>query len=149
MRFYNTAIPRLDFDAPVVLTLNPGKMTDKDFHRVKKVPPNLMFVRFRTNTWNIELLIRAREYYMAVPFCLTFMAYYQEADSIPADHRDNYEFRKRILNSYWCIKSLAKETVMRLFRDDPLAWADHDKGCRYCGMCLREYFATMERLRGK
>jgi len=55
MKFYNTAIPKnLEiFDAPVVLTVNPAKMTDARAYFLDPIPKTLMFVRVRTNTWNL------------------------------------------------------------------------------------------------
>ena len=63
------------FDAPVVVTVNPSKMTDKSFHKLDPIPRNLMFVRFRINTWNTGLAARAIDYYTAlkVPVILTLM----------------------------------------------------------------------------
>jgi hypothetical protein len=156
MRFYNTAIPKLDFDAPVVLTINPGEMTNRDFHRVDPPPKNLMFVRFRANTWNAMLALTAYRYYSdqvpAVPFVMTFMAYHDRG-TIPFAQRESYEWRTRTLNDYWCPKADAVAWVMRHFvrqpaekplRPAPLLCAGQ---CRWCGVCLREYFATMERMR--
>ena len=59
--FFNTAIPKNleNFPGPVVLTINPGDMTDKDFYKLDTIPLNLMFIRFRTNTWNLDLLKQA------------------------------------------------------------------------------------------
>lgn len=55
-KFYNTSIPtNLDhFDAPVVLTVNPGNLVDKSFWKLDTPPKNLMYVRVLTNTWNAE-----------------------------------------------------------------------------------------------
>lgn len=153
LRFFNTSQPRLDFPAPVVLTLNPGNMTDANYWKLREVPDNLMFVRFRANTWNRELLWEAVERYTVdgpgrnVPVVVTFMAYYTQ--DVPADHREHYEWRKRTLNSYWCITPAAREIVMGPFRGNP--WVYTCGGpiyteCRYCGNCLREYHGTMERL---
>ena len=54
--FFNTSIPNnlAGYGRPVVLTVNPGEMTDEDAHLVRPIPDNLMFVRFRTNTWNTK-----------------------------------------------------------------------------------------------
>jgi hypothetical protein len=178
-KFYNTAIPNLDFpivtcrtwsghdetvdyaQAPVVLTLNPGKMTDVDFHKVD-VPPNLMFVRFRTNLWNLDLCDRAVEYYthrdVPVPVVLTFMAYHKTPEAILKGYPDEvvmgYIFRKRTLNEYWAITTDAWRKSMARYEDNPLVYScgkiEGEKGksgCKYCGNCVREYHNTMERLR--
>jgi len=158
-KFFNTAIPENleTFDAPVVLTINPGSMTDTDFFRIHA--RNLMFVRFRTNTWNRELQHKAVQYYagLQIPTVLTFMAYFETADKIPPDHRDNYVFRKRTLNRYWAITTKAWRDIMRSFEDTPYEkWVyscgkiegeEGTSACRHCGNCLREYYATLERMR--
>lgn len=157
MKFYNTAIPKYldEFDAPVVLTINPAKLTDTGFHRVQEPPANLMMVRFRTNTWNLDLCDAAVEFYSdrEVPIILTFMAYFGTADTIPDGHRDNYAFRKRTLNSYNAITTEAWENVMARYKYNKWVSScgkiEGEKGvtaCRFCGNCLREYHATMERL---
>ena len=158
MKFYNTAIPRNfeKFDAPIVLTINPGKRTDESFYGFNdhQIPKNLMFVRFRTNTWNLELLDRAVEYYSfkEIPIVLTFMAYFTLF--VRPGHEKNYITRKRTLNSYWAITTEAWEKVMSKYKYNKWVYScgkiEGEKGtsgCRHCGNCLREYFATMERMR--
>lgn len=159
-KFYNTAICHDlgAFDAPVVLTLNPAKMTDKNFHRLEEIPPNLMFVRFRTNAWNLDLCDEAIAWYQVVrnvPVILTFMAYYGE-ESVPSVFRGNYVFRRRTLNSYWAITTAAWENIMARYKHNQWVYScgkiEGERGvtsCRHCGNCLREYFATMERMRKK
>lgn len=160
MKFYNTAIPKeLDkFDAPVVLTLNPGMMTDKDVYLLDPIPKNLMFVRVRINTWNLDLVKKVVEYYSTreVPVVLTFMAYFGTAAAIPEEHKADYIFRQRTLNSYWAIITDAWEKVMARYKYNKWVYScgkiEGEKGttaCRHCGNCLREYFATMERMRNK
>jgi hypothetical protein len=153
-RFYNTAIPRYleKFDGPVVLTINPAKLTDTGFHKLEEIPPNLMFVRIRVNTWNLDNVVKpAVEYYAEreVPIVLTFMAYYTE--SIPEGHKSFYTFRKRTLNSYWVI---TKDGWYKICKD--FVWNKwvHECGkdinthaCRFCGNCHREYFVALERMR--
>jgi len=156
MIFYNTSIPDLDFGAPIVLTINPGDMTDKDFYMLDDhhLPKNLMFVRFRANMWNLTLLDRAVEFYSSreVPIVLTFMAYFNE--EIPPKYKDDYIFRKRTLNSYWAITTDAWEKAMNGYKYNKWVYScgkiEGEKGvsgCRFCGNCIREYFATMERMR--
>ena len=155
--FYNTAIPQRleEFDAPVVLTVNPGKKTESGAYLLKDPPKNLMFVRFRTNTFNLRLADFVIKHYSAreVPIVLTFMAYFNMPVWFRADQPD-YVFRKRTLNSYWAITTEAWEQVMKRYRLN--CWV-HSCGkiegesgttaCRHCGNCLREYFATRERMR--
>jgi len=152
LRFFNTSWPSGlgEYSAPVVLTVNPGEMTDKDFHKIELPPKNLMFVRVRVNTWNFGLGSSVVAYYARdrkVPVVLTFMAYYDEG--IPAGHRRYYEFRKRTLNSYWCIKEDKWRKIIK-FLDGPLVYScsgPGPSGCKHCGNCLREFYATRERMR--
>lgn len=151
-RFYNTSIAGglARFDAPVVLTINPAQATDQSFVCLKSIPNNLMFVRIRTNTWNLELVDQAVEYYSSrgVPVVLTFMAYY--GIPIPAEHQENYSFRQRTLNSYWVITPKAWDEVMSRYQDNCLVFScgkDAETfACKDCGNCLREYHATAKRL---
>lgn len=159
MKFYNTSIPHEigGFDAPVVLTVNPAKRTDGVPILLEKIPKNLMFVRVRTNTWNIhEAVYPAIEYYSEreIPIILTFMAYYKKIPSYARDFEKNYTFRKRTLNSYYAITTAAWRRVMEMFQDNIWVYScgkiEGEKGktaCRHCGNCLREYFATMEKMR--
>jgi hypothetical protein len=146
-KFYNTSMP-IDlegFKAPVVLTINPHKMTDVSFHKLKDIPKNLMFVRFRVNMWNLNLLEEAVSYYREhVPIVLTFMAYYTE--NIPEEYKDCYVWQKRILNSYNVLKPENASMVALHYRGLPVYTCG--KGCKDCGHCLREYYNTKERLRG-
>ncbi|KKK43168.1 hypothetical protein LCGC14_3168830 [marine sediment metagenome] len=157
MKFFNTSIPELDaFDDPVVLTINPSKMTDKSFHRIWA--KNLMFVRFRANLWNLDLAKIAVQYYAdrEVPIIMTFMAYFK--DAVRASHISWYVYKKRTLNSYWVITTSAWRKFMATWEGSPWEkWVytcgkiEGELGahaCRHCGNCLREYFATMERLIG-
>lgn len=151
-RFFNTAIPRLDFPGPVVLTVNPGKMTDTDYHQLAVIPGNLMFVRVRTNTWNLDLVEAAITHYTGVhkvPVVLTFMAYFNT--TLREAHANNYKWRKRTLNSYYAIKTEAWRSIMKRWEHNPLVYSCGREGiasgCARCGNCLREYFVTMERMR--
>ena len=155
LRFFNTAIPKDlgGFPGPVVLTLNPGKMTDKRFFKLKTIPKNLMFVRFRANMWNRELAGKAVAYYTErnVPVVMTFMAYFKL--SVPKGHQRYYVYRERTTNNYWAITSEAWFKFMYAFRFEPLVYScGHVEGelgdtkCKRCGNCLREFFATRERM---
>lgn len=143
-KFFNTAIPDLAFPAPVVLTINPGKLTDKDFYKIDP-PSNLMFVRFRTNAWNIKLAEEAILFYVSksIPVVLTWMAYHDE-DSIPEGERYLYEFRRRTTNTYFAISKIYWHGTMAYFqRNYPLVYSCgnelHGGGCKACGNCLREF----------
>ena len=107
-----------------------------------------MFVRIRTNTWNLNLVDKVVAHYSErkVPVVLTFMAYYGE--TIPEEHQHNYTFRKRTLNSYWVITQGAWDNIMARYSNSLVYACGKDAnthGCKYCGNCLREYFATMAR----
>ena len=151
MRFYNTAIPKdLEyFEMPVVLTINPKNKTDKSFYKLNPIPKNLMFVRFRTNTWNLDLCDEAADYYTTkeIPIVLTFMAYHNEED---VKKIEDYQYRKRTLNSYWAITTSAWMSVMDCYVGNKYVYSCGREGitsqCKFCGNCLREYFATMEKI---
>lgn len=154
-RFFNTSLPRFDFPGPVVLTINPGEMTDHEFYLINKVPSNLMFVRVRANAWNESpVIIPAVKWYSEreVPVVLTFMAYH-EKKSIPHQYRCCYIYRKRTLNSYYAISTMAWRTIMDHYWSDKWVYScgkiEGELGitaCRHCGNCLREYFVTMEQM---
>jgi len=162
LRFYNTCAnaPELfpGLPAPVVWTVNPGDMTDRAWYSLgllESAPPQLMFVRVRTNTWNIDGVVDpAIDYYTSrgVPVVLTFMAYHSRG-SIPPTHRCRYLHRKRTSNDYWAISTGAFHDIMWHYRHNVLVYScGHIEGergstaCRYCGNCLREYFAARERM---
>jgi hypothetical protein len=77
------------------------------------------------------------------------MAYY--TGDIPEGHQDNYTFRKRTLNSYWVITSQAWDDIMARFKDNkwvyPCGKDANTFACSRCGNCLREYFATLQKLK--
>jgi len=154
--FYNTAIAKLDFPGPVVLTVNPGALTDTSFLKVKP-EKNLMFVRFRTNLWNTPLCEDVVKYYTSkgVPVVLTFMAY-DDLNDIPEGARFNYPLQERTTNTYYAISHAAWELIMMHWKDNPLVyscgrygcvrWKGGQTGCEYCGNCLREYYRTKLRM---
>jgi hypothetical protein len=66
---------------------------------------------------------------------------------------EDYVYRKRTLNSYWAITTAAWMRVMDKYRLDKWVYSCGKvegelgvSGCRYCGNCLREYHATVERM---
>jgi hypothetical protein len=151
-KFYNTSTTDLDFPAPVVMTVNPGDMTDSDFHAIDDPPTNLMFVRARTNLWNISLVKDIVHYYATqrnVPVVLTFMRYYDPV-SIPVYFRDMYKYHKHILRSYFSIdRDIEWQVYLDLLGKQKvyLCGSYFSSSCKSCGNCLREYHATMYRLR--
>ena len=154
MYFFNTALSEdlEGFSAPVVMTVNPGNLTDKFPFRIDPIPDNLMFVRVRTNMWNLlEVVWPAVEYYTkrGVVVVLTFMAYYTERISKEFEHC--YEWKKRTLNSYWVLKQKYVDNIMGVAEKNPHVYSCGIKGryeCMFCGNCVREYFNAMDRLRG-
>lgn len=135
----------------MVLTVNPAGMTDIKARLIEICPANLMFVRVRVNAWNLELVDQVVAHYTpkGVPVVLTFLAYF--AEQIPSQHENDYGFRKRTLNSYWCPRGHFWERVSARYERNSLVYTcgkdSTTYACNRCGHCLREYFATMERLR--
>jgi len=147
-RFYNTSIPDFDFDtpsatqskdfpAPVVFTCNPK---DNTWIRPDSVG-NLMMVRFRVSTWNLEICDDAASFFTSrgVPFVLTFMRY---RDIENVEHPHCYERQKSILNVYYQIKSQFKAEMEARYADNPLVVTCGGKTgyCRDCGNCERFYW---------
>lgn len=155
-RFFNTSIPQLTFPAPVVLTVNPDQIGDHFFHRLGSRPNNLMFVRVRVNTWNLHLVHEVVEYYTAgwdswrVPIVFTFMRYYETP--VPKAHLAYYAHRQCTMNYYWAITTGAWEGIMDRYKYNRYVYSCGTEGemgttlCRHCGNCLREYYATLERM---
>lgn len=151
MKFYNTCSSEdlEKFPGPVVLTVNPGPRTDRGpATLLSTIPKNLMFVRVRVNMWNLRLVKEVVEHYSKreVPIVLTFMAYFDS--KIPKEH---YTFQKRTLNSYWVLTAKAWETIIKHYSLNN-KWVytcgknSNVHACKHCGNCLREYFATMEKV---
>jgi len=151
-KFFNTSMP-IDLEGfvdPVVLTVNPGKMTDRRAHLLDPVPRNLMFVRFRVNTWNLELADQVVAHYTSrgVPVVLTAMAYYRKKTR--KGHEGNYVFKKRTLNSYWVLTPEMGAEIAARYADNPLVFTCGstltDYPCKKCNKCERFYLETMARL---
>ncbi len=112
-----------------------------------------MFVRFRTDMWNLKMLDEAIEFYTKsdmehprVPVVLTFMAYYNE--SLSHGFEEYYEWKKRTLNSYWCLKQEEINKLVIKYLDNPLvAFCGRVHDCKTCGNCLKYYYAAKERMR--
>lgn len=150
-KFFNTSQPyRLeDYKWPVVLTANPGAMTDDDFWIVEPIPTNVMFVRARVNSWNLENVDRIVKFYndRGVPVVLTFMAYYETP--IPDDHKGFYEFKQRTLNSYWCLLKHKWYNIRDRYTYNDLVFtcgaAPNKHLCKDCRNCELFYWETKER----
>ncbi len=140
--FFNTSIPLFNFPGPVVLTANPDEehcYTSPP----KDIPDNLMAIRLRVSSTNLELIKRAIDAWKPVPIILTFMAYY---DYCPEPYvtniifeTKNYEFRTRHTNSYWCPKQSFIDSVMKMFPDVLVC----GQWCKDCGNCARLYWENI------
>jgi hypothetical protein len=122
-KFYNTSVPKFDFPGPVVFTCNGGPKSELKF--VDDVD-NLMFVRVRVNSWDMDIVDSAVAHYWdkhKVPVVLTFMRYYNQ-DLIPEWNKGDYEWRKSILNDYWCLKQEVIVSIMARYKG---------RGVRMCG----------------
>ena len=137
--FFNTRLPNLDFPGPVVLTVN-GDDTD-DIAHLLEAPPNLMCVRVRTNSWNLDLVKHVIAHYtkQGVPVRPTFMAYYRSCVREPK----NYIWKKRTLNSYWVLKPEVRARIEEELGVDGLmvhTCTTRDSHlCCDCGKCLEIY----------
>lgn len=156
LKFYNTINMDMlaQVHSPTVLTVNPGNMTDTAWQAVPKPITNiLMYVRIRTNTWNVSLVREAVRYYttLGVPCVLNFMAYWKNTVHIGCQH--TYQYRRRTLNKYWAIEFIPWRNIMDIFAKNPLVYScgregrGQPTGCKYCGNCLREFYNTKERMR--
>jgi len=154
-KFYNTISPDnlKGYNAPVVLTINPHPITDTSFMKIRHMPKNLMFVRFRVNTWNLDVAHKAIRYYTlkGVPVVLTFMAYF--STPIKQGHEFNYVHRVRTINGYQAITTNAWEEVMSPYKYNPYVYScgkiEGEIGttkCARCGNCVREYFVALKRM---
>lgn len=153
--FFNTASPYdlEGFGAPVVLTVNPTGITDTGHIHLEDIPDNLMFVRVRVNMWNLDDIVApVVKHYTgkSVPVVFTFMAYYSK--KIPSLYDNCYEWKKRTLNSYYVLKQQYIDNIMNLYKENPYVYSCGYKGkhgCTFCGNCIREYYNTKERMRGR
>jgi len=159
--FYNTSLPNFDFPGPVVWTAN------REEEKPVVIPPdlwtgipkNLMFVRLRTSSTNLEHVEKATKWFtqMSVPVVLTFMAYYSKEPEVPADiqaavNGPCYEWRVRHINSYWCPTPSFLRYVLKRFERYRLAsYCGSLEGsyCRLCRNCETYYLQTAKRLRGE
>lgn len=158
--FFNTSTPDRFKDKfgsryPVVVTVNPGNLTDKRFYKLP-ASPNTMFVRVRVNLWNRQLIRDACAYYTRskniTPVVLTFMRY-KDIKSIPPGYRSHYQEHKHILHRYYSLtlQEEWKETCWFAKRYKAVYFCGNPWSslCERCGNCLREYFACKERPRNE
>ena len=132
--FFNTSIPRFDFPGPVVFTANPKE--EVDWFRPKDTE-NIMFIRLRVSSTNLELIDQAVEAWHKVPIVLTFMSYYSYAPELI----DNYEWKVRHVNSYWCPTPRFIDSVMERYSNNVFVCG---KWCKDCGNCQSFYKEFMD-----
>lgn len=147
--FYNTSIPKFDFPGPVVFTCNGGK---KGELKLVDDVDNLMFVRVRVDSWDLEVVDRAVEHYLEkhrVPVVLTFMRYYN-GDLIPLWNQNDYEWRKSIINDYWCIKPEVILSIMTRYKGlgVRMCGTPAGSGCIDCRNCELLYYEKMVKRHG-
>jgi len=155
--FFNTSVPRLDFPGPVVLTANPKE--EQPARHPMETPPNLMFVRLRVSSTNLDYVDEAVVAWTSrgVPVVLTFMSYYDAEPKAPQYILDAvggpcYEWRVRHINSYWCPTKPFLRFVMGRYADHRLVsmCGSIDVGyCKACRNCETHYLQTMKRMAGE
>jgi len=162
-RFFNTSIPTFDFPAPVVLTGNPREeepVPTPIWAFRDGAPHNLMFVRLRVSSTNLDWVRDGIDWYTAhyqVPVVLTYMAYYDAEPQVPADVLQAaggpcYEWRVRHINSYWCPTPAFIRWVMDQYSDNRLvSYCGSLEGsyCRLCRNCETYYVQTIKRMKGE
>lgn len=167
--FFNTCVPNFDFpksphtlslfltkkpeisplfsypQAPVVYTCNGGP--DNEWTPGGDLPPNVMFVRVRVNTWDIldQDLMIAEYLERKVPVVLTFLNY-TDASFIPSKAWNDYEARVHVTNAYHRPKPSAMLAVMERYKGTGVRmcgtpWSSLCVDCRNCEFlywdCLR------------
>jgi hypothetical protein len=158
--FFNTSIPRFDFPGPVVLTANPKEEETPWMPAYEdQIPRNLMFVRLRVSSTNLQKVREAARWYAGgnVPVVLTFMSYYTHEPQVPeavaaAVGGPCYVWKTRILNSYWCPTEDFIRFVLSQFRSNRLvSYCGSLKGslCRNCRNCETYFVQTAKRLAGE
>lgn len=144
-KFFNTSIPELDFPDPVVFTANPKE--EEWFYSPKDIRSgsinNLMFIRLRVSSSNLELIDSAIEEWtqgeFKIPIVLTFMRYYDEE---PKNNNGQFEFKKHVLNSYWCPTKVFVKKVLKRYKNNELVTMCgtlKSPYCRDCGNCEKYY----------
>ena len=144
-KFFNTALPVTDFSAPVVVTVNKN-IDDKFIEFSDEECKNIMFVRIKTNTWNLDLVDKAVNYYSSkkTPVVLTMMRYLH---SEHVKNPEDYEYQKNILNSYYKLKEEPfKSKIHGRYQDNVLYCGvpNGPKFCKECGNCEKLYNSFIE-----
>jgi len=147
--FFNTSVPKFDFPGPVVFTCNGkpavGERAPADSKAIlTEEVENLMFVRFRMNTWNKKLADSVVHWYTTrgIPVVITFMRYLN-LDSIPVEERENYEWKKHVTNDYHSLKQKARDEIMARWASNVLVYScgmSDSSFCKDCGNCFYLYW---------
>ena len=154
--FFNTSIPNFNFPGPVVYTCNGKTVTKNELPDSKATLEdhvnNLMFVRFRINTWNLDEAKKVVDWYASrkVPVVMTFMRYLKE-ENIPQEHRKNYKWSKSVVNEYFKIKPEIRKEIMGRFKDNPLVYqcgTIESSFCKDCRNCETLYQRFMQKQKG-
>ncbi len=149
--FFNTSIPIFDFPGPVVYTANRFEDSDDGILHRARPPKNLMFVRLRVNTTNLERVYYAARWWCGrhIPVVLTFMRYL-DVLSISPTERHKYALRKHVYNEWYVLQDRYVKDVLRTldFDYEPLM---HVCGypspmCVDCGLCEHFYYVTKRKL---
>ena len=155
--FFNTSIPKDlgSFPGPVVLTVNPGSRTDGEPILLDEIPPNLMFVRVRVNSWNQYTVDKVMRHYAdqdddskCCPVVMTFMGYYEQ--QIPDTEKFKYVWDQRTTNEYWIPTESTYDALVARYAGNSLVSTCGRYGtyaCSACGNCLRHYYATKEKVK--
>ena len=139
-KFYNTSSPFAPdkLQGPTVLTVNPGGMTDKDFHHCTS--PFIMFVRARANLWNLQLIENIIDFYAlkrSMAVIITWMNY-TTVQAIPEAWRAFYGPLTHVQNEYLSVRPENRWLLDYLFTNPNVY--ECGKHCKDCGNCIREYY---------
>jgi len=145
-KFYNTSLPfyLTKFPAPVVFTCNPHQ--DEGWFYAVSHAKNLMFVRIRVDTWNVDTINRAVTYYAnaGVPVVLTFL-YFNESNKGTIQHPENYYTHKHVENDRIIIKPNVWDSIMNRypFHNVLSCGSPESALCADCGNCELLYERAM------
>jgi len=147
-KFFNTSLPNFDFPAPVVFTCN-----GRNLILAEKGLENVMFVRVRAAIFDLETIDKAVQHYLVkhkVPVVLTFMRYYDEK-AIPEEYHKFFEFKKHVLNSYYCHTLEAQAKVMERYKGlgVRMCGTQFSSYCVDCGNCELLYLKHLSSFGGK
>lgn len=150
-KYYNTSLPLLRFNAPTTLTIN-GRDTNYTFYKPSEVKGDLntlASIRFRINTWNMDLCEKAIVAWEDYPFLLTDMRYY---DKNNVKKIDDYIWKRSHINDYWMLTDDALNRIL----DKLLGYKNvylcgnpfnHSNWCRDCRLCEHLYEKCKRRIR--